>query len=77
MSLGDLPLASGQRRRKVLERKFGFECRRNAEHIILVGPSGITVSVPNHSEVRRPTLKAVLKVCGIGDKEYRRAFDEV
>jgi hypothetical protein len=60
-----------------LEKKFGFECRRNAEHIIMVGSGGVAVSIPNHSEVRRPTLKAVLRVCGIGDTEYRKAFDQV
>ena len=77
MSLSDLPLASGQNHRKVFERKFGFVCRKNAEHIILVGPSGLVISVPNHDEVKRPTLKQVLRSCGIDDKDYRKAFDEL
>jgi len=61
----------------VLERKFGFQCRRNAEHIILVGAAGQHVSIPNHAEVKRPTLKHVLRICGIEDKTHRRAFDEL
>lgn len=77
MSLSDLPLASGQQHRKVLERKFGFQCRRNAEHIILVSPKGHAISIPNHGEVKRPTLKQALRTCGIGDREYRRAFETV
>jgi predicted RNA binding protein YcfA (HicA-like mRNA interferase family) len=77
VSLSGLPLASGQKHRKVLERKFRFECRKNAEHIILVSPAGQVISIPNHDEVKRPTLKQVLRNCGIDDKEYRKAFDAV
>jgi len=77
VSLSDLPLASGQNHRKVFERKLGFQCRKNAEHIILVGPSGQVISIPNHDEVKRQTLKTVLRACGIDDKAYRRAFDEL
>jgi hypothetical protein len=77
VSLSDLPLASGQKHRKVFERKFGFECRRNAEHIVLVSSSGPPISIPNHDEVKRPTLKKILRGCGIDDKTYRRAFDEL
>ena len=76
MSLSGLPLASGQEHRKAFERKFGFVCRKNAEHIILVSPSGTVISVPKHDEVKRPTLKRVLQACGIDDKTYRKAFDE-
>ena len=77
MPLSDLPLASGQRHRKVLEKKFHFECRRNAAHIILESPAGVHISIPNHDEVKRPTLRQALKVCSIGDKQYREAFDEM
>jgi hypothetical protein len=73
VALSDSPLASGQKHRKVFERKFGFECRKNAEHIILVSPAGQVIAVPNHDEVKRPTLKQVLRTCGIDDKEYRKS----
>ena len=77
MAISDLPLASGRQHRKVFEKKFRFECRKNAEHIILVGPSGKVISIPNHAEVKRQTLKQVLRSCGIDDKDYRKAFDEL
>jgi hypothetical protein len=51
--------------------------RRSAEHIILVSPAGQVISVPNHDEVKRPTLKQALRTCGIDDKDYRKAFDEL
>jgi hypothetical protein len=51
------------------------ECRKNAEHIILVSPAGQVSSIPNYDEVKRPTLKQVLRTWGIDDKEYRKAFD--
>jgi hypothetical protein len=75
VALSDLPLASGQKHRRVFERKFGFVCRRDAEHIILVSPAGTVISIPNHAEVKRPTLKQALRACGIDDKDYRRGFD--
>jgi len=37
--------------------------------------AGQVISIPNHDEVKRPTLKQVLRTCGIDDKEYRKAFD--
>jgi hypothetical protein len=77
VSLSDLPLASGQKHRKVFEGKLGFECRKNSEHIILVSPAGQVISIPNHVEVKRPTLKQVPRTCGIGDKDYRKAFDSM
>jgi hypothetical protein len=49
----------------------------DAEHIVLVGPSGKPISIPNHDEVKKPTLKQSLRSCGIDDKKYRKAFDEI
>ena len=77
MSLSDLPLASGQKHRRVLERKFVFECRKDAEHIVMVSPGGVVVSIPNHKEVKRPTLKQILRTAGIDDRPYSTAFDEL
>jgi hypothetical protein len=55
----------------------GSSAGKNAEHIILVSPTGQVISIPNHDEVKRPTLKQVLRTCGIDDKAYRKAFDAV
>jgi predicted RNA binding protein YcfA (HicA-like mRNA interferase family) len=77
VSLSDLPLASGQKHCKVFESRLGFKCRKKAEHIILVSRAGQVISIPNHDEVKRPTLKQILRTCGIDDKEYRKAFDSL
>jgi len=44
---------------------------------LLVSPDRQVIAVPNHDEVKRPTLKQVLRTCGIDDKDYRKAFDEL
>jgi hypothetical protein len=77
VSLSDLPLASRQKTSRRLEGKFEFQRRRSAEHIILISPAGQVVSIPNHREVRRPTLRQVLRTCAIDDKDYRKAFDDL
>jgi predicted RNA binding protein YcfA (HicA-like mRNA interferase family) len=76
MSLSDLPLASGKEHVKAF-KYFGWIVRREAEHIIMTHPDrmGITLSIPNHKEVRRGTLKSLLKSAGITDKIYRDVFD--
>jgi len=35
------------------------------------------VLIPDHAEVKRPTLKKVGRACGIEDKAYRRAFEDL
>jgi hypothetical protein len=42
---------------------------------MLVSAAGQVISIPNHDEVKRPTIKQVLRTCGIDDKQYRKAFD--
>ena len=58
-------------------RPFLDGCTANGEHVVLVSPTGKTISLPNHAEVKRPTLKQLLRFCGIEDKAYRRAFDQI
>ncbi len=76
MGLSDLPLASGQNHSRVFN-PFGWTLRRKAEHIIMTHSerSGVTLSIPNHKEVRRGTLKALVAVAGLTDKQYRARFD--
>ena len=46
-------------------------------HIILTNPKfpGVTLSIPNHKEVRLPLLHAQIKRAGMTDKEYRSQYD--
>ena len=37
---------------------------------------GVTISIPNHSEVKKETLKSIVRAAGYTDKEYRKAFDK-
>lgn len=68
MSLSELPLASGRQHKKVFERKFGFICKREANHIIMKR-SGEQISIPNHDEVKRQTLKRILADAHISDAD--------
>lgn len=75
MGLGDLPLASGTEHQKAFE-KLGWVVRRAGNHIVMTHPNhNFPISIPNHKEVKRATLKAILRSIGITDKQYRTIFD--
>ncbi len=76
MGFSELPLASGIRHVRTFS-SFGWTLRRNAEHLVMTHPDhmGVTLSVPNHKEVRRGTLKALVSAAGLTDKTYRARFD--
>lgn len=78
MSLSDLPLASGGAHQKVFEA-LGWVLRRNGEHIVLTHTNhfGVTLSIPNHKEVRRGTLHSIVRSAGLTDKQYRNLFDNL
>jgi hypothetical protein len=77
MSLSDLPLACGRDHQKVFEKAFSFILKKNSNHIIMASPTGQMISIPNHPEVKKQTLKRILRDCGIDDGVYRAAFDKV
>lgn len=75
MSHSDLPLASGIRHQKTFE-KLGWVVRRAGEHIVMTHPQNdCIVSIPNHKEVKRATLQAILRHIGITSRQYRAMFD--
>src|SRR5436309_8529534 len=59
MALSDLPLASGQTHKKVFQ-KLGWSVRREGNHIVMTNPNvpRVTLSIPNHSQVRTAASKA-------------------
>jgi len=79
MALSDLPLASGLDHARVLQKCFQWNVRRKGNHITLTHPHypGITLSIPNHKEVKRPLLHAQIVKAGRTDEEYREAFDSL
>ena len=76
MGFSDLPRASGEEHQKVFE-SLGWVVRKAGNHITMThsGHFGVTLSIPNHREVRLGTLKVLVRDAGLTDKQYRTAFD--
>jgi hypothetical protein len=78
VSLSELPRDSGTKHAKVFQLR-GWIIRRLAENIILTNPNfqGVTLSIPNHREVKLPLLHAQIKRAGMTDEEYRSLYDSL
>lgn len=78
MGLSDLPQASGLEHARVF-RKFGWIVRSESNHIILTHADHlrITLSIPNHREVKLPLLKRQIQIAGLTDKIYRAMYDSL
>ncbi|MEK7404273.1 MAG: type II toxin-antitoxin system HicA family toxin [Acidobacteriota bacterium] len=77
MGQQDLPLQPGRLHIRVFE-SFGWVVRRSKKnHFVLTHPgkSGVLLSIPDHPEVARGTLRAQLRRAGLTDEEYRARFD--
>jgi predicted RNA binding protein YcfA (HicA-like mRNA interferase family) len=75
MGLSELPLACGTDHKKAFE-KFGWVERRTGNHIIMTHSHFENpISIPNHKEVKRTTLKTILRSIGVTDAQYRVFFD--
>lgn len=78
MSLKELPCDKGKRIYKVFEKiGFKFEGRSEKNHFILRRPSDpyLFISIPDHPEVDRKTLKAEVRKTGLTDKQFRAHYD--
>ena len=66
-----LPVLSGKKRVQILQ-KHGFEFRRQkGSHIILRHSSSqIILTIPNHKELDRGTLRAIIRQSGLSLKEF-------
>lgn len=71
--MSKLPVISGRDLVRVLQ-DLGFELdRRKASHMILHRPDPTTtLSVPDHRELDRGTLRALLRQAGISPEELTR-----
>jgi predicted RNA binding protein YcfA (HicA-like mRNA interferase family) len=66
-----IPLLSGQDVVKIFKRLGWEEVRRRGSHIILVKEGYIaTLSVPNHHEVARGTLRSLIARAGLSVDEF-------
>lgn len=69
-----LPVLSGRQIVKIFE-SFGWEAaRQRGSHIILVKENhNATLSVPDHKEVAKGTLRSLIRSAGITAEEFIRA----
>jgi predicted RNA binding protein YcfA (HicA-like mRNA interferase family) len=67
----NVPLLSGREVARVFE-KFGWQvARQRGSHIILVKEGArATLSVPDHKEVARGTLRALIRAAGLTVDEF-------
>lgn len=77
MGLKALPLARGADHVKVFE-SLGWIIRRSEKnHFVLTHPNhpNVYLSIPDHREVARGTLKAVIRKSGLTDVAYRKQYE--
>ena len=66
-----LPVISGIKAVKVFNKDGWFVARQTGSHIIMVKTgSEVTLSVPNHRELDRGTLKKLIKLTGLTVDEF-------
>ncbi len=70
-----LPVLSGEEVCKILKR-FGFEeIRKKGSHIVMqkmIKRGTITVIVPNHKEIKKATLKSIIRQSKIPPEKFFR-----
>ncbi|MEY2550625.1 MAG: hypothetical protein QOG12_769 [Verrucomicrobiota bacterium] len=71
-----VPLLSGREVVRVFER-FGWQrVRQRGSHIILVKEgSRATLSVPDHAELGRGTLRSLIRAAGLTIEEFMERVD--
>jgi len=67
--MATLPVISGRDAVKVFELGFIFHHQKGS-HIILYHPNGRHLSVPDHRELDRGTLRALIRGAGITVEEF-------
>jgi predicted RNA binding protein YcfA (HicA-like mRNA interferase family) len=66
-----LPILSGSQTVKIFE-KFGWEISRQRGSHIIMTKSGeiITISVPNHREIAKGTLRSLIRSANLTTEEF-------
>ncbi len=65
-----LPVCSGQEALRAL-RKLGYEIdHQTGSHIILRHPSTRRLTVPNHRELAKGTLRSLIREAGITKEQF-------
>ena len=68
-----LPVLSGRKAVRAFE-KLGWQiARQRGSHIILIREGeNVTLSIPNHKEVAKGTLRSLIRAAGITVDEFAR-----
>ena len=68
---GQLPVLSGKQVRKAFENDGWQFARQRGSHMILIKErSMVTLSVPDHKEVARGTLRGLIRAAGLTVDEF-------
>ena len=51
-------------------KRAGFERRSGGKHTIMEHPDGRYTTIPNHTRLKVPTLRAIIRQCGLTEAEY-------
>jgi hypothetical protein len=78
MGQSNLPLASGQEHVKAFQRLgwiYDTKRRGRGKHLLLTKPGKRpTLSIPDHQQVKRTIIAALIKLAGVSEEEYIKAF---
>ena len=73
--MGKLNILSGRELVHFFERFGWIVVRQKGSHIIMIKPGEIiTLSIPDHKEVARGTLRSLLRSANISIDEYNKYF---
>ena len=73
-----LPVISGREAVKVIEALGWETARQRGSHMILVRAGDIeTLSVPDHREVAKGTLRSLIRSAGITVDEFQEALKNI
>ncbi len=71
--MGKLPVISGRKLVKIFEEYGWSVIRQRGSHIIMIKKGEIvTLSIPDHNEVAKGTLRSLLRSADIPIEEYLR-----
>jgi len=73
---GQLPILSGKEVRRAFVNDGWELVRQRGSHMILVKEGSLsTLSVPNHKEVARGTLRSLIRAAGLTTDEFLALLD--
>lgn len=73
----ELPVLSGREVARVFEKLGWRKMRQKGSHIIQVKEGlYVTLSVPNHKEIARGTLRSLIRLAGLTVAEFVDAIKE-